>query len=302
MCVDGDPRNLKITTAADLARALELAGMIVDYHLHLRPDGQGLDEDAYAPEHLERYVATAHARGVGEIAITEHIYRFAQAAHLSDHVYWREHTLADLDLYCTRLAAARDSGLPILVGIELDWLGPDAAGGVRAIADGYAWDVVLGSVHWSGPLAFDHPDYSIWEARPVDEGWRVYVDAVCAAAESGTYDVMAHPDLAKVFGQRPTSALADELGDRLAECFRATGVCAEISSAGLRKAVGEIYPSDDWLRRLYAADVPITLASDAHQPADVGIGVDLCLAAASAAGYRSLVRFRGRERQEVTLG
>ena len=57
-----------------------------------------------------------------------------------------------------------------------------------------------------------------------------------------------------------------------------------------------------WLRKLYAAGVPITLASDAHLPADVGIGVDLCLAAASAAGYTTLMRFRGREGQEVTLG
>ncbi len=276
--------------------------MIVDYHLHLRPDGTGLDEDAYAPEHLARYAATARERGVGEIAITEHIYRFAQASHLSDHVYWREHTVADINRYCSGVAAARDSGLPILLGIELDWLGQAAADGVRALADGYAWDVVLGSVHWSGPLAFDHPDYSIWKTRTVDEGWRVYVDAVCAAAESGTYDVMAHPDLAKVFGERPTAALADELGDRLAECFRETGVCAEISSAGLRKAASEIYPSDAWLRKLYAAGVPITLASDAHLPADVGIGVDLCLAAASAAGYTTLMRFRGREGQEVTLG
>jgi histidinol-phosphatase (PHP family) len=276
--------------------------VIVDYHLHLRPDGSGLQEEDYAPEHIARYAATARERGIGEIAITEHIYRFAQAAHLSDHVYWREHTVADIELYCSSVAAARDAGLPILVGIELDWLGPAAADGVRAIADGYEWDVVLGSVHWSGPLAFDHPHYSIWETRPVDEAWRLYVDAVCAAAESGTYDVMAHPDLAKVFGHRPTAAVADELGDRLAECFQAAGVCAEISSAGLRKAAGEIYPSDAWLRRLYAAGVPITLASDAHLPGDVGIGVDRCLAAASAAGYTSLVRFRGRERQEVTLG
>jgi histidinol-phosphatase (PHP family) len=276
--------------------------VIVDYHLHLRPDGSRLDAGAYAPEHLAQYVATARERGVGEIAITEHIYRFAQASHLSDHVYWREQAVDDIDLYCSSVAAARDSGLPILLGIELDWLGLGAADAVRAIADGYAWDVVLGSVHWSGPLAFDHPDYSIWETRPVDEGWRIYVDAVCAAAESGIFDVMAHPDLAKVFGRRPTAALADELGDRLAECFAETGVCAEISSAGLRKAAAEIYPSDAWLRRLYTAGVPITLASDAHLPADVGIGVDRCLAAASAAGYTSLVRFRGRERQVVTLG
>ena len=113
---------------------------------------------------------------------------------------------------------------------------------------------------------------------------------------------MAHPDLAKVFGQRPSAAVGDELGDQLAECFRAAGVCAEISSAGLRKAAGEVYPSDPWLAKLYTAGVPITLASDAHRPADVGVGVDRCLVAASAAGYTSLARFRGREREAVPLG
>ena len=112
--------------------------MIVDYHLHLRPDGSELDEHAYAPEHLQQYVAAARGRGIGEIAITEHVYRFRQAAGLSDHIYWREHTVSDLTLYHDRLATARDSGLPILVGLELDWLGADRAGAVKEIATGYA--------------------------------------------------------------------------------------------------------------------------------------------------------------------
>jgi histidinol-phosphatase (PHP family) len=276
--------------------------MIVDYHLHLRPDGSALDDGAYASEHLQQYVAAARGRGVGEIAITEHVYRFRQAADLSDHVYWREHTLYDMTVYCDRLAAARDSGLPILVGLELDWLGAERADGVRALAASYPWDVVLGSVHWSGPLAFDHPNYPIWDAYPVDEVWRMYADAVCAAAETGIYDVMAHPDLAKVFGQRPSAAVGDELGDQLADCFRAAGVCAEISSGGLRKPAGEIYPSDAWLAKLRAAGVPVTLASDAHVPGDVGLGVDRCLVAAAAAGYTSVARFRGREWAQVPLG
>ena len=276
--------------------------MIVDYHLHLRPDGERLDDGAYAPEHLAAYVEAARGRGVAEIAITEHVYRFRQAAGVSDHVYWRDHTVDDMAVYCDRLAAARDSGLPILVGLELDWLGAERADGIRALATGYAWDVVLGSVHWSGPLAFDHPDYPIWDAYTVDEVWRLYVDAVCAAAEAGIYDVMAHPDLAKVFGQRPSAALGEMLAGELAHCFRSAGVCAEVSSAGLRKAAGEIYPSDAWLSKLYAAGVPITLASDAHLPGDVGLGLDRCLGAAAAAGYTSLARFRGREWEGVPLG
>jgi histidinol-phosphatase (PHP family) len=276
--------------------------VIVDYHLHLRPDGEHLDEAAYDDAYLRAYVAAAAGRGVGEIAITEHVYRFAEAAELSDHIFWRENAIDDLELYVQRLGAARDAGLPILVGLELDWLGAVAAEGVAELAARHPFDVVLGSVHWHGPEAFDHPDYSIWDTRPVEQVWQLYTDAVCAAAASGTYDVMAHPDLAKVFGHRPSEELERELGAQVAEAFRSAGVCAEISSAGLRKSAGDVYPSEIWLEQLHAAEVPITLASDAHLPEDAGIGLDRCLRSAREAGYTSLARFRGREWQAVPLG
>ena len=48
----------------------------------------------------------------------------------------------------------------------------------------------------------------------------MYVDAVCAAAETGIYDVMAHPDLAKVFGAAAVGRRwATSSATRLAECF-----------------------------------------------------------------------------------
>jgi len=276
--------------------------VVLDYHLHLRPDGEHLDAAAYAREHLAAYASAAAERGVAEIAITEHVYRFREAAELSDHIFWRENAQDDLGLYVERLAAARDDGLPVLVGIELDWLGAAAVDDVAALARRHPFDVVLGSVHWHGAEAFDHPDYSIWDTHPVDQVWRLYVDALCAAAASGIYDVMAHPDLAKVFGHRPSEELERELGSQVAEAFRAAGECAEISSAGLRKPAADVYPSEIWLEQLRAADVPITFASDAHQPDGVGLGLDRCLRAAREAGYGSLTRFRGREREAVPLG
>jgi histidinol-phosphatase (PHP family) len=276
--------------------------VILDYHLHLRPDGEHLDDGAFAHDHLAAYAAAAAERGVAEIAITEHVYRFRQAAELSDHIFWRENAQDDLDLYVERLAGARDGGLPVLLGIELDWLGAGAVDEVAALARRHPFDVVLGSVHWHGAEAFDHPDYSIWDTHPVDQVWRLYVDALCAAAASGIYDVMAHPDLAKVFGHRPSEELERELGGQVAEAFRAAGVCAEISSAGLRKPAADVYPSEIWLEQLHAAAVPITFASDAHRPDGVGVGLDRCLRAAQEAGYASLTRFRGREREAVALG
>jgi histidinol-phosphatase (PHP family) len=276
--------------------------VILDYHLHLRPDGEQLDEAAFTREHLAAYVAAAEARGVAEIAITEHVYRFRDAAGLSDHIFWLQNAQDDLGLYVERLAEARDDGLPVLVGIELDWLGDGRAGDVAALAARHPFDVVLGSVHWHGAEAFDHPDYSIWDTHPVDQVWRLYVDALCAAAASGIFDVMAHPDLAKVFGHLPSEELERELGGQVAEALRVAGVCAEISSAGLRKPVADVYPSEIWLEQLRAAGVPITLASDAHQPDGVGVGLDRCLRAAHEAGFTSLTRFRGREREAVPLG
>ena len=162
---------------------------------------------------------------------------------------------------------------------------------------------MLGSVHWSGPLAFDHPDYSIWDTYPVDEVWRLYVDAVCAAAESGIYDVMAHPDLAKVFGaaavrgrwatSSATSWPSASARPASAPRSRAPG-CARRPVRSTRPTPGS--------RKLRAAGVPITLASDAHLPGDVGIGRRPLPGGGRAAGYTSLARFRGREREEVPLG
>ena len=59
---------------------------------------------------------------------------------------------------------------------------------------------MLGSVHWLGGHAVDHPDYAIWDEMPADEVWRRYFAQVRAAAASGLFDVLAHLDLAKVFG------------------------------------------------------------------------------------------------------
>jgi len=122
------------------------------------------------------------------------------------------------------------------------------------------------------------------------------------AAASGLYDVMAHPDLAKVFGHRPDAGPPAREYAETAEAIAAAGVAAEISTAGLRKAAGELYPAPDLLRALYRRGVPITLGSDGHVPEDLGRDYDRALSAAHACGYRRISTFSGRERREVPLG
>ncbi len=276
--------------------------MLVDYHMHLAGDDAPLDEPSLAASAILRYVQAARERGVAEICVTAHVYRFAAVRDWFDQPWWRDCATSELAPYVEALRRARDDDrLPVLLGIELDYL-PHRHAELRAWADGTPWDLVLGSVHWLGALGVDHPDYPVWEALPVDEVWRRYFAALAGAAATGIYDVMAHPDLAKVFGHRPAEALRERLYGEAAEAFAAAGVAIEVSTAGLRKGARELYPAAPFLAACRRAGVPATLASDAHRPEDVGRDFDLAVAALREAGYTTLARFRGRERQEVPLG
>ena len=115
------------------------------------------------------------------------------------------------------------------------------------------------------------------------------------AAASGRFDVLSHPDLAKIFGVRGT----DERYAELAAAIDAAGVAFEISTAGLRKPVGELYP-DARLLQLSAA--PITLASDAHEPPLVGDEFDVAIAFARENGRETVSVFDGRVRRQEPLG
>lgn len=274
--------------------------MLTDYHLHLQPDGASArvegeplwnaDGGHLSVAWIGRYVDRARARGVTEIAITEHVHRFSAAADWHDNPWWRSEATEDVDAYCAALVAAREAGLPVLVGIEMDWL-PGREARIAAFLAALPFDVVLGSVHWLDGLGVDHPDYPA-NLDP-DTLWGRYLDELVAAARSGLFDVLAHPDLPKVFGQpRPASATA-RLEEVVAQ-IAATGVAIECSSAGLRKPVREVYPDPDLLAMFHRAGVPVTLSSDAHTPDDVARDYPTTVAALRGAGYETLTRFSER--------
>ena len=70
---------------------------------------------------------------------------------------------------------------------------------------------------------------------------------------------------------------------------------------GLRKPVGEIYPSRQLLEMFHRRGVPIILSSDAHAPGEVGAGYDKSLPLVRDIGYREVVTFSNRERGTLPL-
>ena len=54
-------------------------------------------------------------------------------------------------------------------------------------------------------------------AVAVDEAWRRYFDTLARAARSGLFDSLSHPDLVKIFGDRPEAFDYGPVVDAIAE-------------------------------------------------------------------------------------
>jgi histidinol-phosphatase (PHP family) len=275
--------------------------VIVDYHMHLRRGPVGKSEEVdHTPAALAPYLETAAARGVDEIGFTEHVYYFRQTREIWINEYERQRCVHDLDLYCNTILEAKRQGLPVKLGLEVDYVG-DRQERLEELIGGYPWDFLLGSVHYIGELAIDQQP-GIWAVDSVERAWRRYVDALVELAGSGSVDVFAHPDLPKIFSQRPEPGVLGELQAEIADTAARTGVALEISTAGLRKPVGELYPDPPLLRACVERGVPITLASDAHLPADVGLELEQAVALAREAGCETVTVFEGRKSRQEPLG
>lgn len=269
--------------------------MLVDYHLHLRGPDESID---HTPDAAERFVDVARARGIDEIGFTEHVYYFRQTREVWDVPYQVERCLYDLDVYVEALLEAKRRGLPVKLGLEVDYVG-DRQARLAEILEPYPWDYLLGSVHWIDGLAVDQ-EPGIWEEHSVLQVWRTYFSALAELARSGFVDVLAHPDLVKIFRRSPSRDLVECTHDSTAnEIGLGSSVAFEVSTAGLRKPVGELYPDANLLRECRKYGVPITLASDAHVPLLVGEDYDQAVELARSAGYETVTVFdAGVPRQE----
>ncbi len=276
--------------------------MLTDYHVHLRPDDLGTPADRwFTSDNAERYRAAASERGIAELGVSEHVYRFAQALDVWDHELWRTSATDDLDAYCAFVREETD----LKLGIEADFV-PGREDRMAELLAAREWDYVVGSVHFLGDEALDHPDYDIWErnaSRP-ERVWATYFEWLGEAARSGMFDILAHPDLVKMWGGRRPAPEGDlrRFYERAMDGIVESGVAVELSTAGLRKPAGELYPAVGFLEMLVDAGCPIALSSDAHVPEDVGAGYDEALATLERIGVTELCVFERRERRLEPVG
>jgi histidinol-phosphatase (PHP family) len=265
-----------------------------DYHVHTVRCG-------HAGGEMRAYVEAALARGLDEMAFTDHIPLYFLPGDDPDPTIAM--TREELAGYVDEVAALRQEfagRIDVLLGLEADYAeGHEAA--LKDILAAHDWDVVLGSVHWVSGDWIDAPHSGARHEREGTENlWREYYRLIAKAAAAGFFDVLTHFDLPKKFGHRMPPQVAAAEAEAVSAA-RAAGIAVEVSSAGLRKKVGEEYPAPPLLTKLVDAGVPIVFSSDAHAPAEVAWGRDRIEAAALAAGAREHLSFRKRERRRHPL-
>ncbi|MCO5315207.1 MAG: histidinol-phosphatase HisJ family protein [Solirubrobacterales bacterium] len=274
--------------------------VITDYHLHLRADDiDARAEEQFTPENISRYVEAAGRVGVTDLGCAEHMYRFTEALDVWQHPFWEEWALDDLDRYCETVAAS-----PIKLGIEADYiLGAEEK--LDKLLSPRPFEYVVGSVHFIGDRSLDTEEYTVWEGgSDPDRIWERYFETLAHAARSGLFDILAHPDLVKVWGRAGRTPSRDPkfFYEPAIEAIAESGIAVEVSTAGLRKGVGEIYPAPAFMEMCVDARAVFALSSDAHEPAQIGFRYEDALRFLADHKVNELAVFSGRERRTAPLG
>jgi histidinol-phosphatase (PHP family) len=275
--------------------------VLTDYHVHLRPDElEHTAAESFTAANAEHYREVAAERGIEELGVAEHIYRFTAALDVWQHPLWQRHAVDDLDAYCSFVREQTD----LKLGIEADFI-PGREERMRSLLEQREWDYVIGSIHFLAEGALDYEKYDVWNnARSADHVWRTYFTWLGELAASGIYDVLAHPDLVKHWGKErpwPEKDLRfyyDIAMEQIAE----SGIAIEVSTAGLRKPVGEIYPASGFLEMVVDAGNPIALSSDAHTSEHLGFGYEEAVQMLADHGVKEIAVFENRQVRLEPIG
>jgi histidinol-phosphatase (PHP family) len=250
-----------------------------DYHTH--PQGHRVQH--YTPALLQPWADSARKFGLTDIAFTDHD---------------RYHAGIDFD-EIDRLRE-KNPDLRIRAGIELDNDLIHSAASRKWIEKHWdKLDFVLGSVHFldRDDQMFDSvPDGAEqFEGHDVDAIYADYLRRVREMAATGLIDCLAHLDLIKIHGHRPRAEIGAIVNETL-DFIRARNLAVELSTAGWRKPVSELYPSDRIIELAIEKQIPFTIASDAHSHAQLGDSYPRLAQKMAAFGIRQICTFENHQR------
>jgi histidinol-phosphatase (PHP family) len=255
-----------------------------DYHSH----PQGHRVQPYSRELLQPWIDSARVRGLSDVAFTDHD---------------RFHAGINFDEIDKLRAANPD--FKIRAGIELDNDPQTSSAGRQWVEKNWdKLDFVLGSVHYldDPTQMFDTvPDGAgQFVGRDVDEIYEDYFRRIREIASTGLVDCLSHLDLIKIHGHRPYGDVRSIINETL-DFIRSRDLAIELSTAGWRKPVNELYPADPIIELAIKKGIAFTTASDAHSHVQLAENFDRLAEKMSILGVGEICVFDKHKRQARSL-
>jgi len=278
---------------------------MVDYHVH--PD---FSHDAKGS--VEDFCARAVELGLDEICFTTHYEPDPARSHI-EHVCVEGRAQAVSSdwpkAYLAAVEAAQEKfpRVIVLAGVEVGYE-PGLEGIISDFLGRCPFDFVLGAVHCLDSVCLTAgAELERFKAEYMQLGPECvaqrYLQNVQAAAGSQLFDCLAHLDIYRkyvepLFDERFGNTIAAGLPDVLRLIAR-SGTGIEVNTSALRRGNPEPYPAAYILQLAARAGVTFfTVGSDAHRPADLGVGLDAAVKRLEDLGFKP-ARFRRRKLASV---
>ncbi|RHW36733.1 histidinol phosphate phosphatase domain-containing protein [Lysinibacillus yapensis] len=249
-----------------------------------------LAEGEYSQWWLDFYLKEAITKGIKEVGIVDHLYRFKETKDYftkymdvestevgTKQAKWLDQVMVrSLPDFVEFIQSQKErwasKGVQLKLGMEADYfVGGEAE--LESLLEGYDFDYIIGSVHFNNGWGFDNPELQHkFQEHDLHALYKDHFETVKKAAESNLFDFIAHLDNMKVFNYRPDEASLIEMYKEVARVLVEQDIATEINP-GLyyRYPVKEMCPSAQFLDVLLAEGVKFTMSSDSHFPNDLGI-------------------------------
>lgn len=254
-----------------------------DYHVH-----SWFSDGKAAPE---EYITAAISAGLMEIGFAEHLTLFRGLLEWSMDA-------PDVEPYVRHIEAIKQkvTDIKVRTGLEVDYF-PGKEHEIGSCISKADLDYAIGSVHYLGDSTVDlGPEF--YEGKDINYLFELYFDQVSRAAASGLFDIIAHCDLIRIYGFKPTID-QEPLYRKLAKSFKKHDVVFEVNTNGRNRPIGDFYPDKRFLKVFREEGVPVCVNSDAHMPSRVGQYFDEAYELVRKAGYSEMAVFNKRERSMV---
>lgn len=268
--------------------------MFIDYHTHHVRCG-------HASGTLEEYVLQGIEIGLDQLGLSDHM----PLLHVDPATYYSGMAMPmdELPRYfeeCLYLKDKYHDQIDIRIGLEGDYIeGYEEQ--IERIVKGYPWDYVIGSVHFLGEWDIsDSRQLHGWEGRRVADVYQLYYSMIQKAARTGFYQYLGHLDVIKRFGQIPEEDMW-QVEKQTVDMIKDNDLAIELNASGLRMPCEEMFPSRRILTYCLEKNVPLTVGSDAHQPARLSQNLDIAVDLLKEIGFQQLATFKAGKRVMIDI-